>query len=357
MHLQVPDKWRDHLDDIINSPGITVALGSTDTGKSSFCTILANHAFAKGVSTAIVDGDVGQSEIGPPTTIGMGILNAPIESLNSIEPHSLYFVGSTSPVGHMLACATGVKLLVERACSLGRRLIIVDTTGLIRGAIGRRLKTYKIELLQARHIVALQRDAEAEHILQFFDSSQTCTVHRLEVSPYARQKSPILRMQRRATRFREYFQGSQVHELNLATVATSGTWLRTGKPLEPRYLKFASTCLGTEVLRGELVGKTVYFVTERDYNKRGVDQLQEEFGTNSVVVVPAPRYANLVVGLLDNHLDFVGLGITSDVDFRSGIIRVLTPLRTVMPIKAIRFGALKLRGDGTEIGRIRPGDV
>jgi len=357
MHLHMPDQWQDHINDIMSSPGVTVVVGGIDAGKSTFCALMSNYSLEKDVPSAVVDGDVGQSEIGPPTTIGMGLVNAPIESLSDIEPHSLYFVGSTSPVGHMLACTTGAKLLVEEAQALGRQLIIVDTTGLIRGSVARRLKTHKIELLHARHIIALQRDDEAEHILRFFDMSEDCTVHRLEISPFARPKSQTLRMQRRAAKFREYFRESQSFEIPLSSIATSGTWLRTGRLLEPKYLKFASTCLGVEVIHGEMVGRSVYLVTERDYNRRGTEEIEEEFGTNSVVVVPALRYASLVVGLMDKHLKLLALGIVSSVDFRSKVLRVYTPLRSIMPVKSIRFGALKLRTDGTEIGRIRPGDV
>lgn len=363
MVLQLPDEWRPHIEDIVSRPGPTVVVGATDTGKTSFCALVANHALRAGIRTAVVDGDMGQSEIGPPTTVGLGIVESPIQALSDLEPRCLRFVGATSPVGHLLASASAVKLLSERACELGAKLVMVDTTGLVRGLIARRLKTYKIELLRAKHIVALQESDEAEHFLRFFDVWQDCTVHRLPISPAVRAKSQALRTERRAARFREYFLNGRRFDLPLAQVATSGAWIRTGSALEPEALKSASAAIRTEVLYGEALGEIarrrvgLYLVVEGRYDRQGLGELKEAFGAAAVAIVPFARYANLAVGLLDEHLDVLALGIIQKIDFRAQMVVVFAPLRSIQPVRAISFGFLKLRPDGTEIGRIRPGEI
>lgn len=358
MTLHLPDEWRSHIDDIIASPGIVVVVGDVDVGKSTFCSLLANSGLEAGISTAVVDADMGQSEIGPPTTIGLGLVESPIQMLSDLRAKALYFVGSTSPVGHLLAVATGAKSLAEKAQALGRRMTIVDTTGLVRGAIARKLKTHKIELLRPRHIVALQKAGEAEHFLRFFDTWEDCAVHRLAPSPNVRPKSPVLRNQRRAVRFHEYFRSGEARDLGLDKLATSGTWLHTGDPLAPKYLRFAERALDTTVYHGEVADRGVYLVTAGIRSAgRGVAELQEYFRTKSVVVIPASRYMNLIAGLTDSHLELLSLGIIRGIDYRSQTISVFTPLRSIAPVKSIRFGVLKLRSDGTEIGRLRPGEV
>jgi len=363
MAFQVPDEWQPHLQDIVSTPGVTVVIGAVDTGKTSFCALLANQALRAGVSTAVVDGDMGQSEIGPPTTVGLGIVESPIQALSDVEPRALCFIGTTSPVGHLLTSASGAKILVERAAELGRKLVIVDTTGLVRGLVARTLKTHKIELLRAKHIVALQKADEAEHFLRFFDAWRDCTIHRLPVSPAVRLKSQTLRAQRRAVRFREYFRGGQALDISLEQMPTSGTWLHTGSPLEPKSLTSASRALRSEVIHGELIGQMagrplgLYLVAKETYNRQGVEELKQEFGTSAVVVVPAAKYANLIVGLVDEHLNVLALGIVQKIDFRTRTAVVFAPLRSIQPVRAIRFGFLKLLPDGTEIGRIRPGEV
>lgn len=357
MPRHVPDEWLPHFDQILSNPGVTVVVGAVDTGKTTLCSLLANRGLSSGIPTAVVDGDVGQSEIGPPTTVGMGIVDSPIQTLADLEPKALSFVGSTSPVGALLPIVVGTKKLTDRARELDRRLVIVDTTGLVSGTTARRLKTYKIELLRPAHIIALQRNDEAEHFLRFFDTWGECAVHRLSVSPEVKPKSAVLRAQRRSVRFHEYFQNARAHPVRLQDVATSGTWLRTGVPLEPKYLKFASNALQTDVLHGEMVGRSVYAVTSGEYNEQGVEELQQEFGTRSVIVVPAARYLNLILGLTDSRLELLALGIVREINFRSQMMSVITPLRSVSPVRSVRFGVLKLRPDGTEIGHVRPGDI
>lgn len=357
MALKLPNEWKAHIDEIISSAGVTIVVGGIDTGKTSFCALLVNLGLEAGIPTAVVDGDMGQSEIGPPTTVGLGLVDSPIQSVGELKPHSLYFIGYTSPVGHLLATATGVKKLAERAQSLGRRLVIVDTTGLVRGAVGRKLKTHKIELLSPRHIVAIQRIGEAEHFLRLFDTWEDCTIHRLNPAPGIRPKSPDFRKRHRAVLLRDYFQNGREHQLPLDKLATSGTWLRTGSPLEPKYLKFAERVLKTPVLHGEVIDRGIYLITARDYNRQGIEELQEQFRTKSIVIVPASRYLNLAVGLMDKHLELLSLGIMRGIDFRAQTVSLFTPLRSTAPVRSICFGALKVRPDGTEIGRLRPGEL
>ncbi len=357
MPVNIMEEWNPHIQEIVSSPGVTVVLGATDVGKTTFCTLLANHALNAGISTAVVDGDMGQSEIGPPTTIGLGLVDSEIQVLSDLRLRSFYFVGSTTPVDNMLGTVTGAKKMVDKAQSLGAQLVIADTTGLIRGVIARNLKTAKIELLAPRHIVALQKADEAEHFLRFFDSWASCTVHRLRVSHAVKAKPPAIRSQRRVLRFREYFLNGHVQELPLEALTTSGTWLKTGRPLEIKYLKFAEKALNAQVLYGETIGRGIYLVVAGEYNKHGIDQLQEYFRTKGVMVVPIARYINLAVGLLDSHLELLSIGIVQGMDFRAGSVSVYTPLRSIAPVRSIVFGALKLRPDGTEIGRLHPGEL
>jgi polynucleotide 5'-hydroxyl-kinase GRC3/NOL9 len=351
------DEWKSHIEEILASPGVTVVVGDVDTGKSSFCVLLSNAAFAAGLPAVAVDSDIGQSEIGPPGTIGLGVVESEIETLSQLRPKSLYFVGSTSPPGHLVATITGTKKMCEQGLELGRRLVIVDTCGFIHGPTARKLKTHKIDLLNARHIVALQKSSESEHFIRLFDSREDCTVHRLHVASDARSKPPLLRSQRRAVRFQEYFANGSVKEIKLDSVSTSGTWLRTGTPLETKYLKFAEKELQTPVIYGESVGRGVYLVIKGVYNGRGVEKLQEQFRTKSIVVSVASAYPNLLVGLLGSRFELLAIGIIKGLDFRSQTISIYTPLRSTAPVKVIRFGDLKLRPGGTEIGRTRPGEL
>ncbi|HEX2615805.1 MAG TPA: Clp1/GlmU family protein, partial [Nitrososphaera sp.] len=50
---------------------ITVMLaGDTDTGKSTLSAYIANMALANGMKPCIIDGDIGQGDLAPPSAIG-----------------------------------------------------------------------------------------------------------------------------------------------------------------------------------------------------------------------------------------------------------------------------------------------
>src|SRR5258706_4741185 len=125
--------------------GTTLALGGLDSGKTSFCRMCAAVAVRLGRTVAYVDSDVGQSTVGPPTTIGLKY----ISSAEDLEPERLaradaiYFVGATSPKGHMLPIVIGAMKLVEHARAAGAEQIVVDSTGFIHGTQGQVLKIHK----------------------------------------------------------------------------------------------------------------------------------------------------------------------------------------------------------------------
>ena len=78
---------------------IILVLGSVDTGKTTLVTYLANSLVKRGKRVAIVDADVGQSDIGPPTTIGLGLVESPIKKMREAKRLAMYFVGAISPEG------------------------------------------------------------------------------------------------------------------------------------------------------------------------------------------------------------------------------------------------------------------
>src|ERR687894_2915195 len=49
-------------------------VGDTDTGKSTLAIYLANMAIRNGLIPSIIDGDIGQGDLAPPTAIGAAVL-------------------------------------------------------------------------------------------------------------------------------------------------------------------------------------------------------------------------------------------------------------------------------------------
>jgi len=219
-------------DEILSRGKVVLVLGAVDTGKTYLTRELANYLVSKGKKVAIVDSDVGQAYIGPPTTIGLGILDKEIPFHEDIPPSALYFVGSISPVRFLLPTVVGTKLMVEKGKELGADIIIVDTGGLIQNGLGRILKCSKIELVSPDRIIALQRKDELEHILGLYQNLKI-TIHRLRVSPQVKARTPKMRADYRASRFNRFFEKAKVQELSLRKITLS---YKLGKPEDYHHI-------------------------------------------------------------------------------------------------------------------------
>ena len=86
-----------------------MVLGTIDTGKTTVVCYLANYFFNLGKTVAVIDLDMGQQDIGPPSTITVGILEQPILKLSDIPLSRLAFIGKTSPVGRMVQALSAVR--------------------------------------------------------------------------------------------------------------------------------------------------------------------------------------------------------------------------------------------------------
>ena len=197
--------------------------GASDTGKTTCLRAAASHLAQRGLlPLAIVDADIGQSTVGPPTTVGLTLVtkrNLPILLTDRLPCHAMSFVGALSPVGYLLQTIVATKRLVDKALRRGARAVLVDTTGLIGQSVGFQLKLNKIELLEPRHIVALQREGELEGLLSVLAGRLGLTVHRLAVSCQVRPRSPAERYRYRTNRFAVYFRGATKVPLETSKVS------------------------------------------------------------------------------------------------------------------------------------------
>ena len=118
---------------------VTVIVGESEAGKTSLTAWLAGELAAAGDHVAVVDADLGQSEIGPPTTVGLGRIRGRVTRLADAECIALEFVGATSAARCLRETALATARLVDRARALAFDRVLVDTSGLVAGDFGRAL--------------------------------------------------------------------------------------------------------------------------------------------------------------------------------------------------------------------------
>lgn len=87
----IPHEWVD-LASRLGSRFRVMVIGGVDVGKTSLLTYLYNRLVTGG-GIAVADLDVGQSEICPPTTMGLAAGTRPTASLSTLKPEAIFTYG------------------------------------------------------------------------------------------------------------------------------------------------------------------------------------------------------------------------------------------------------------------------
>lgn len=351
-----PD-WQNLISEIVAAPGVAMVLGGVDTGKTRFCLELCMAGLEAGVPTAIVDADVGQSEVGAPGTIGMALVEREVELLSDLKPKRLYFVGATSPADHVLECAIGTNKMVEAALALGAKLVVVDTTGLVGGWLGRKLKIYKADLVRPDYLIGIQRKHEIEHLLIPLTKVAWTKVRRVVSSDQAKRKQPEFRAARRRSNYYKHFADSHGHLIRLDDVSLWNTWLGAGRPMKWQYVKSIEDSLKCPVLHVEVTGQGIFIVSERPCSMEHREELEEQFKTANITAVTGETFRNVLVGLADENANTINVGLLQAIDFKHRYLFVISPIKTVSPVRIVQFGSLRVTKEGEELGVIKPGEM
>ena len=212
--------------------GVCLLLGAADTGKTSLVLALANALSAE-KPVGIVDADIGQSHIGPPTTVGCAIASAPVDDLSGLSPLAIAFAGDVTPVGHLLQFTAALQqclVCLEPTVDT----ILIDTPGLVSGGAASALWWTVHRMVRPDVILAVQRENELDCILTGLCTFDT-RIERIQTPPDIPVKSPERRRKYRTDLFRKYFQNATRHTIDLSEVA-----LQTGRSI---YHRACANCL------------------------------------------------------------------------------------------------------------------
>ncbi|MEN6473495.1 MAG: Clp1/GlmU family protein [Syntrophaceae bacterium] len=203
--VHVEPAWEKVLGEV-SDPGhadIVYVVGGLDTGKTTLCGFLKGRLAAL-APAALIDCDPGQSVIGPPATVGALLPDGSMR---------LRFVGATSPRGHLLQTVSGIKRLTDLALAAGARKVVLDSSGLVSGALAAEFQFGVLDLVRPTHIIALQRGLELEGLLASF--MEATHILRLMASKAVAPRTPNQRQAYRRERFRRYFQTAHTQDLSI----------------------------------------------------------------------------------------------------------------------------------------------
>jgi len=349
--IEILPEWVRAAEAIRARPGVVVMLGASDSGKTTLSRILVERWRSAGRTVGLVDGDIGQSSIGPPTTVGLALLSPDHPIPVSPAPRLLHFVGSTSPPGHFLPHILGTQALVHAAVAQGAEIVLVDTTGLILGAVATSLKWHKLQALRPQHVLALQRDRELEPILGLVEGWSGLGVHRLPVSSEVTPRSHAARRAFREERFREYFASASEHDLEWKDLRFSRLWLKTGRAVNRDELTTLGEWLQTMPLYAEVGNDEGLVFVRGAFSRAALYQVRNALGVSDALVLDVEQLRGTLLGLHDQEAAFLALGILQDFDPERETLRALSPLQDPVRSRGVAFGSIRLDASGRELGQ------
>jgi polynucleotide 5'-hydroxyl-kinase GRC3/NOL9 len=349
----IPTEWVVAVESMLSQspkPLSCIVLGDVDSGKTAFCTYLANCALSKGFKVGIIDKDPGQTEISVPTTIGLGIVEKPVHSLESVKTFSARFVGSVSPASVIQRIVVATKELYDEALKKGCDLIIINTSGWINGRGARELKYNVIATIHPNYLVLIQRANEVEHLIKPFEKSDIKVI-RVQPSPAVKLKTREERKARRESVYRNYFANAKVRKVSLTSARLMYSLFATGTVLSEEELERYGRELGLNLIYGEEGRDSLFLVSREPLGSKlkMEEEVAKKYGKEEVVLTWPGEERGLIVGLLGTDLSYLGLGLIREIDYSKRVVELLTPVEDA--ISVIQVGLIKLDEDFREIAK------
>jgi len=346
-----PPSWENAAKEIAShgKPMVVVVIGGIDSGKTSFCVYLANWALKKGRKTAVVDADLGQSDIGPPSTIGFSHVTAPIMDLFEMEAENAYFVGVTSPSGAVERVLEGLTALKTKILETAVDFSIINTDGWIDDDDAVNYKVQLVERIAPDVVVGMQREKELAPILTKLKGLRIFTI---DSPPAIRRRSREKRKILRELSYKKYLKGARVQSFPLKWVNIAGYLLGNGRPLTTERMEKIRKALEESPFHCEETPTAVLIVLRGDewVDEEKIKKIEDAIGKRTKLMKKGEE-EGLLAALQDAQGNFLGIGILSSIDYKKRAIKIYTPVSE--DVATICVGQIKLDKKGREIGLSR----
>jgi polynucleotide 5'-hydroxyl-kinase GRC3/NOL9 len=346
----IPSSWVKAFEELLkiqSKPATSMVLGAVDSGKTSFCTYLINGLLREKKKVAILDGDLGQSDIGPPCTVAYTFVTKPITDLFNLEAKNAFFVGVTSP-------NTAIKKVIEGLISIKREIlssnpdfIVINTDGWIGEE---EAVNYKIQLfkeLNPHIIFCIQQKDELTPLLNALEKSMTIVVD----SPSAvKQRSREKRRSLRELGYIKYLRNAKVQSLPLSWLKIEEDELfgLSGAHENTRQARKIYELLGMKPLHlAELKDRISIIIGRRRWINKDNIKKAEEATKKKIVVIRKGEEEGLLMGAYNGERKFLGIGILQEVDYARKTLKIFTPASKEISIVAL--GKVKLDKNLKEI--------
>lgn len=339
----IPPSWFQAFEELLNSqvkPFTAMVIGAVDSGKTSFCTFLINKLLNEGQKVAILDGDLGQSDIGPPCSVSYAFVTRPLTDLFALHAKNAFFVGFTSPSRAINKVVEGLASSKQKILSNTPDFVIVNTDGWVEGEDAVKYKLQLAEKLNPNIILCIQQKDELASLLEALQKLRTISVD----SPSAiRQRSTEKRRSLRELGYTKYLRNAKVKTIPLS-------WLKIE---EDELIGLGRNCgnikqatkiyglLGMKPLHlAELCDKICVVIGKRRWIDSENIKNVEEITKKKVAVIHKGEEKGLLMALYDDERNFLGIGSLREIDYRRNAMKIYTPVSEKISI--VTVGRVKL---------------
>ncbi|MEM3672741.1 MAG: Clp1/GlmU family protein [Candidatus Bathyarchaeia archaeon] len=346
----IPPSWNNAYEELAKvdaRPAVAMVLGTVDSGKTSFCTYLVNNLLREKRKVVVLDGDLGQSDIGPPCTVAYTFVAKPVTDLFNLELKNAFFVGVTSPSAALTKVVDGLVALKREIIEDNPEFIVINTDGWVEGEEAVSYKVKLVEELNPDIVFYIQQKDELTPLLDALEKFRKVVVD----SPIAiRQRDREKRKSLRELGYIKYLKNAKVQSFPINWLKIEDDWLlgldrASGNA---RYARKVYELLEMKPLHFAELPDRICIVVGRGrwVNEDNIKKI-EEFTKKKAVVIRKGEEAGLLTALYDQKRKFLGIGILHEVDFARKTLKIYTPVSE--NVSTIAFGKVKLDKNMKEI--------
>lgn len=229
----LPESWKDVVNSLASmGRGIAMIIGPSDVGKSTLCTYVMNALINRRCNVRVLDADIGQADIGPPTTIASSTPTLPRPTLAHLEAEKMFFVGHNTPSFVQTQVLRGIKRMLTSDYT---GVTIINTDGWVNDSAAILYKNCIISIVNPDILVGIGPRSSLNPILQATKSYPII----LESSPAVLPRTRGERKEIRRIGYQRFLTNSTSHTLKLEDVR-----LRLRGSISKRNLDMSNVILG-----------------------------------------------------------------------------------------------------------------
>ncbi|ADY02314.1 GTPase or GTP-binding protein K06947 [Vulcanisaeta moutnovskia 768-28] len=345
---EVIDVWDRALSAIPLRNSTIIILGAMDVGKTTVTTILVNKGVRENLRVGVIDGDPGQNDIGPPTTISASIATSFITHLTQLRNLRSVFVKTTS-IEHVwnYVLDSISRLIDDLKHNYNADTIVINTDGWVSDSTAIKFKLEIVKRANASHIIVIKRNDEVDELLKEL-SSLARNVIVIPSPPNARIRDRDDRKIRREMGYSKYLMPSRELSINLRERPIINLPLFNGLKYDNYIISLIRRSLNLPIHYIEQWGNAAVAIGNvKEFQVRNL-------GDVNIAILPENWESGLLVALEDKNNYLLSLGILRKIYYNTGkaVVSVHESFNNENMIDHIRLGMIRVNDNYEEIEKV-----